>query len=251
MRLVEISAAAMDTFNTLKFKDPERIPLGIGRQTAPNPYLQRGKDYSGHFKGNPDSFQFASNVQKINYENLKAILARYGLRFNYFAASTYAGQGSYWNRSGNPKLQSFVGTTDIENPKFVWWKYEGATAGGGRNWVYVGGKAMKLSDFLSMPPLKQDKLFAEAGIKPKKGANVAPVLKPKFKDKLYKIQVNAWGKNTGWRNFDVPVLIKATTAVSAEKKAIAWMKRNDPKVQELVKKGWAFSATARSSRPAK
>jgi hypothetical protein len=47
----------------------------------------------------------------------------------------------------------------MTGPGIVWEKYEGSTAGGGRNTVYVGGRKMKLTQFLKLKPADQDKLI--------------------------------------------------------------------------------------------
>lgn len=150
-------------------KVPDRIFTGYRAITVPNPYLMKGKGYSNQFAGNPDQHQFASKIQRNNYQRLKDILKRNGLKFNQFYASTYRGGADYIRRYGNPNaganLETIVAVAGKpEAPTFVWHKYEGSVAGGGQNTVYVAGRAMKLTHFLSLNPAAQDRLL-KAGFK--------------------------------------------------------------------------------------
>jgi hypothetical protein len=110
------------------------------------------KTYSGPLEGID-----LSRIQERNYEALQAILQRNGDAIHYIGYAAYPGMPAY-NAGPNskPTLTTFVGIAN----SLVWEKYEGQTAGGGRNTVYVGGRAMKLTDFLKLDPKKQDALVS-------------------------------------------------------------------------------------------
>jgi len=151
---------------------PDRIRLGIKNQTAPNPARLVQKGYSNHIAAkNADQHKFASNIQRRNYMAIKDILKRNGLQFSHFFASTYRGGADYNRRHGSfdyntgkytggdpgANLETFIGVVgDINNPQFVWYKYEGNVAGGGRNMVFAGGKGIKTTDLLSMNTVQQN-----------------------------------------------------------------------------------------------
>jgi hypothetical protein len=138
----------------------DRIPTGVRQTTIANPALD---DWPGivNYSGDPEQYNFSS-VQKKNYDALKNILARNDISFDYIGSSTYPGWRAYddygWKERGLPesiKLTRFVAVS----PKLVWEKYEGMTAGGGRNTVYVGGNSLKLTTFLKLQPEEQDRLI--------------------------------------------------------------------------------------------
>lgn len=144
-------------------KNEKRIPTGVRNTTVLDPSTFDGGDYARswfkkkkiqiqHYSGKPSGFTL-TRVQQNNYQALSDILVRNGSKFDYVGAATYTGQASY--QGGNiPTLTRFVMTA----PGLVWEKYEGISAGGGRNTVYVGGKRLKTTEFLSLKSTTQDKL---------------------------------------------------------------------------------------------
>ena len=145
----------------------KRIPTGVRNTTVLDPSTFTGGWYSGesyfkkkgieieHYSGDPMGYTL-STVQEKHFDYLSDVLARNGLEFDYLGLAQYEGEPAYNSRSGNaPTLFRFVMT----GPGFVWEKYEGINAGGGRNTVYVGGKVMKLTDFYRLTPKQQDKLI--------------------------------------------------------------------------------------------
>jgi hypothetical protein len=103
------------------------------------------------FDGDPEAYDFKQ--QKKNYEAIKAILGEFNMKFTKIRAVTYAAERSYIARyDGKDKLTTLttfkviVGPED--DPIFIWHKYEGFTAGGGRNAVRFAEQEIKLSDFL-------------------------------------------------------------------------------------------------------
>ena len=158
MRIAEI-------LNEAETKE-KRIPTGVRNTTVLDPSTYDGGQYARHFfvkndieiehySGNPMGYDLG-RVQEGHFEYLSDFLARNGRKFKYLGVASYVGQPAYNSRSGNwPTLTRFVMTA----PGFVWEKYEGLNAGGGRNTVYVGGKAMKLTDFYRLTPKQQDKLI--------------------------------------------------------------------------------------------
>ncbi len=146
----------------------KRIPTGVRNITVLDPSTFDGGVYAKnwfkqkgikikHYSGDPMGYTL-SNIQENHFENLSDILARNGLKFDYLGVAEYEGDFGYINRKPKgpgPTLYRFVMTA----PGFVWEKYEGVSAGGGRNTVHVGGEAMKLTRFNSLSPKQQDKLI--------------------------------------------------------------------------------------------
>ena len=147
----------------------KRIPTGVRNTTVLDPSTFTGGWYSGatyfkkkgikikHYSGDPMGYTL-STIQERHFENLSDILARNGLEFDYLGLAEYEGDHSYIHhkpKGPGPTLFRFVMTA----PGFVWEKYEGISAGGGRNTVYVGGQKMKLTEFMGLPPKKQDALI--------------------------------------------------------------------------------------------
>lgn len=146
----------------------KRIPTGVRNTTVLDPSTFTGGWYSGdsffkkkgikirHYSGDPMGYEL-SDVQERHFEYLSDVLARNGLKFDYLGLAEYKGQAAYNapNKQNMPTLFRFVMTA----PGFVWEKYEGVSAGGGRNTVYVGGKQMKLTEFYRLSPKQQDKLI--------------------------------------------------------------------------------------------
>jgi hypothetical protein len=127
--------------------------MGIREQGVAGGSSSQIKGYSGP----PEGYTF-SRVQQKNYDMLVDILARNGMKFTRIDAETYPGRRSYYDRIGKSTpimLTSFIG----RSPALEWYKYEGQTAGGGTNTVKVGGKKMKLTDFLRLKPEQQDALL--------------------------------------------------------------------------------------------
>lgn len=100
------------------------------------------------------------NYQEDNFDSLQAILARNGKSLTRVSMYTNTRARPHYqaNRSGGRtvNLTSFVALcTDT----LVWHKYEGQTAGGGQNTIYVGGEKMQLTRFLRLQKARQDKLI--------------------------------------------------------------------------------------------
>lgn len=147
----------------------KRIPTGVRNTTVLDPstfsggwysgHLFKGKNKIRHYSGDPMGYTLSS-IQEKHFEYLSDVLARNGLEFDYLGLAEYEGSPAYNapNKKNKPTLYRFVMTA----PGFVWEKYEGISAGGGRNTVYVGGKAMKLTDFYRLNPKQQDKLIQQS-----------------------------------------------------------------------------------------
>ena len=234
---------------------PSRIRLGAKNQTAPNPALVKGSQFSNQFVGkNADKHKFVSRVQVNNYERIKQILKRNGLQFNHFFASTFRGSADYTMRySGKDpgaNLETFIGVVgDINNPQFVWWKYEGGVAGGGRNLVYAGGQPEKLTNLLLMPTDKQDAFVTQSAqgtytpkssATPKKYTVRFVLLHPAWGEK----HSDYWADNEKDSKFRKIFLVKLTArnTVEAEKLAGEKVQRMYPeKIAQLLKQGFAPS----------
>ena len=141
----------------------KRIPTGVRKTTVIDPSTIA---YAGSYmvkknlvvySGKPSGV-FLGKIQEKHYENLSEVLARNGKKFNYVGYASYEGfpaHNAWGGKSTGPTLTRFVMTA----PGFVWEKYEGDTQGGGQNRVYVGGKMLKLTDFLTHTRAQQDKLI--------------------------------------------------------------------------------------------
>lgn len=150
----------LDKEKKRKASEEKRIPTGVRNTTVIDPssfdkITSRGWKDLEVYSGSPSGINLGT-VQERNYDALSDALARNGKKFNYVGYAQYEGAPAYNSPSGNaPTLFRFVMTA----PGFVWEKYEGDTAGGGQNRVYVGGQAMKLTAFLGLSPKKQDALI--------------------------------------------------------------------------------------------
>ena len=132
-----------------------RIPTGVGRQTVQLPWYSSEPNSATNFHGDPEKYPFSA-VQRKNYEKLKQILAREGIKLREIWASTEVGDADYIRRYRDPNakanLTRFVCIAGPVNaPTFVWEKYEGSVAGGGRNTVFHNGIKEKLTEFLGRP----------------------------------------------------------------------------------------------------
>jgi hypothetical protein len=106
----------------------------------------------GSFDCDPETHNF--HKQTDNYQRIKAILAQFDLKLARVVGSTYEGSPAYNSWSDHHvRLTTFNATTaelaPNGKPLFRWEKYEGGTAGGGQNHVYIAGEKMKLTAFLA------------------------------------------------------------------------------------------------------
>lgn len=152
-------------------KVPERFRIGIKNQTIPNPGFSSDASYSGA----PNAFDFGA--QEINYKAISRALKALGKKLIYVGATTKIGQPAY-NASpkSKPLLTSFVAVDHLTNPTFVWQKYEGFTAGGGKNVVYYNGQMQKLSEFLGLGLLIET--YPKIGALLKKGRDCSVFVRP-------------------------------------------------------------------------
>jgi hypothetical protein len=131
----------------------KRIATGLRATTVANPALEGLNRYAGA----PSGYQW--NHQQANRDKVAAILKANGRRLTTVYASTFQGRGFYLNPQHRPNLVTFVAL----GRDFVWHKYEGNVAGGGRNTVYANGHHMKLTEFLALTPAKRRALFSTRG----------------------------------------------------------------------------------------
>lgn len=198
--------------------------MGIREQGVAEGSSSQIKTYSGP----PEGYTF-SRVQQKNYDMLVDILARNGMKFTRIDAETYPGRRSYYDRIGKSTpimLTSFIG----RSPALEWYKYEGQTAGGGTNTVKVGGKKMKLTDFLRLKPEQQDAL-----LKSSPGQGVAEGSDENFKsgDKVYHSSRKEIGtfldyddrntttNNNAWVDFDGEELMVSLDRLSKVQQGVA------------------------------
>lgn len=123
--------------------NPANVPtkISIGKSSFTNPYhAGNNSKYAGH----PDGYPLSSPMLAI-YEDLKRVFDRNGVPG--FSVCYAARIDKHINFA-------FIGV----NNKFVWRKYD-VGGGSGQNWIYLAGNKMKTSDFMSLPPAKQDALI--------------------------------------------------------------------------------------------
>jgi len=146
---------------------PERFRTGVKNQTVPNPGATAQAVYSGKVSG------FDFGPQKKNFLDIQAYLATKGKKLVYVGVSSIIGDANYLKRHSDPKatakLVSFVAVDNLTNPTFVWQKYEGSVAGGGKNLVYEDGKEMKLTFLLENLKLASQLPKLEAFLKEYQG----------------------------------------------------------------------------------
>lgn len=139
---------------------PEHIPTGVRKTTIVNPVFLPNQPYYSELKnidtveGNPTTFKF--NAQENNYQQLLKVLKRNNQKFDWIGAARYTGSADYTKRYDNPNAKATLTRFVCTAPSLIWEKYEGLTAGGGRNVIYVGGTGMKLTSFFELSPKKQD-----------------------------------------------------------------------------------------------
>jgi len=135
-------------FDVVKLDVPDRFPTGIRTTTIANPFFvdQAFKRYLG----DPEYYDWPSKIMRGHYDTVKRALDRNGITIKYISAATWKSAYSDAN------LTSFVVATDGD---FLWEKYEGNTPGGGQNRIYLQGKMIKLTSFVSMADDVQDQLL--------------------------------------------------------------------------------------------
>jgi len=136
--------------------EEKRFPTGVRNTSVLDPSSLSGKSIIDRFSGDPMGKDIGG-VQERNFDSISAVLKRNRRKFKYLGWIAYTGTPDYLNRS-DPKKTVTLTRFIMTAPDFVWEKYEGSTAGGGRNTVYVGGQKMKLTAFLKLPPKRQDAL---------------------------------------------------------------------------------------------
>ncbi len=126
----------------------ERIPTGVRKTTIPNPgtWTKNNSYYLG-----PVGQYHNWAKQLNNFNALQAALEAVGSELEWVGVSTIEGDSGYPNYTPRD-LVTFVSVSKCE-------KYEGMSAGGGQNRVYVDGKMLKLTEFLAMDPADRRDLF--------------------------------------------------------------------------------------------
>ena len=86
-----------------------------------------------------ETFDFVT--QKENYNKIKETLEPFGINFKKVYATR-------WSTSNNlEKPDKYVFVVESDSP-VVWYKYESDAYGSGQNYLYLGKKKLKLSEWL-------------------------------------------------------------------------------------------------------
>lgn len=134
--------------------DDVRIATGVRQTTIPAPGDQKMRKLSQKVMDTtPWGGQFS------NFQQLRTILARNGLAFKTI--------GIYVNEKGTPAYTARDRSKNVTLITYllvcpghmVWYKYEGYTAGGGQNHVFVANRKIKLTAFLEFSDDEQDRLL--------------------------------------------------------------------------------------------
>jgi hypothetical protein len=101
-----------------------------------------------------DSENFEFKTQQENYDKLKESLAEYGI----VLSKIYATRWSSYDDINNPNRYVFVVES---NSPVVWYKYEGNSVGSGQNYLYLGKKKIKLTQWLLTTKTTRDQFINE------------------------------------------------------------------------------------------
>lgn len=152
MKAAMAARQKQDTSSVSNTKIPEaQIPQKVdsGKGKFENPYFQSPP--GNRFAGHPDHYSWSSQMQKIYY-TIKDALARNGLAP---MDVMYAGK-----RNGGSEF-AVIGA----GGSLVWRKYD-PSPGAGQNWLYINGKQMHTSSFVSASVASQDAWLAPLKHKP-------------------------------------------------------------------------------------
>lgn len=96
----------------------------------------KGFFYQGPIQG------YSFNTQQSNFDQISKKL----YSVNKFLTTIYVGK--YPAKHHNNLLTCFLALSDDKS--VAWYKYEGNTNGGGQNMIYINGKKIKTTHFLSL-----------------------------------------------------------------------------------------------------
>ena len=101
------------------------------------------------YEGGIEKYIF-NTVQENNLKKIQEIICGFFPKLTTISAVSFNGYRHYLRvETDKPiRLTKFVAWN--EDKSVVWYKYEGTTAGGGQNYIYLAGKKMKLTNFLKM-----------------------------------------------------------------------------------------------------
>jgi hypothetical protein len=135
---------------------PKRFYTGIRNTTIPNPaILHQGDVGAKVFEGQVEDYDF--RFQRRNFSKLQAVLLANGTSMGPIAAAEFTGYYGYEYAQKPMRQVCFVACA--RDGSLMWWKYAANSSAGNQNEVFVGGKKMHLSTFLSLPDNKQRALL--------------------------------------------------------------------------------------------
>ena len=132
---------------------PARFPT-LGNGSIPNPakLYEDGRNNAIVFEGNVADYNFKKQLN--NFNALNAVLIANGTELTTITAAEFDG---HHYSANNCRQVRFVCLA--QNGSLTWYKYAGHNNAGNQNDVYVGGKKMHLSVFLSLEDSKQRALL--------------------------------------------------------------------------------------------
>ncbi len=134
---------------------PTHFKLGNTRRKLTNPAVSRSEIPGAEvFQGKVEDYDFRH--QSTNFLRIQKILREAGNPLTFVCGAFFSGDGGYYRSYKPASLHQFVAGT--ENHTIFWNKYEGLSAGGGKNGIFFAGYEVYTSSFLDMPPHRQQAL---------------------------------------------------------------------------------------------
>ncbi len=122
----------------------ERFRTGVRNTTVPNPALMSELSGAQVYSGLASQYDFLK--QKENHQRLRACLQRAGLDFTLAHAVTFQSDTG-WCYENSIRCHRFV--VETTDPGVLWYKYVAGHPGSGQNHLFVHGRRIKVSQFVS------------------------------------------------------------------------------------------------------
>ena len=106
--------------------------------------------YTGQYEGNINNFLFKDEGlnQQSNFEKIQESLIQFNTKLDYIWSSKFI----------FPRQRTIFIAKSSDN-NFYWYKYEGKTAGGGQNSLFINGNKIKVTKWLRMTSEERDQII--------------------------------------------------------------------------------------------